>query len=192
MTQAFERLRGNGTKLQWSDAIEAAIETCREVWRNYGAKKWIYMREAASREAAKLFASLNGWTHRDAHVHLSRLMCSRCRREYERNRGRWGSSSTWMDQNGVVDHPQWFFIGRKVAACAVHLYSSGIKLNALPPCIDVDRLPNSFYYPDVTTGYLLRPSGFNCDLKPRSRRARKHCADSDPKPHREAPVSHDL
>lgn len=57
----------------------------------------------------------------------------------------------------MYSHPQWLKNGGRAAGVIVHLYNS-IRLDEAPAEIVVDELPSSWYYPQLTTAYVLRPA----------------------------------
>ena len=161
------RLRGDGLALVWPEDIEPLIaqsarlrgrsprrvpgdhpDVVANPERFRPLREWEAQLDEAQDDAAQGFGNAQGW--RLGRCGSPRLLLSpRDRRRMPRR------LPAWSLRDDCYEHPDFFYVGRRLAAVVVHLYPM-IALDGLPNAVVVDQLPSSWYYPDLTTAYVLR------------------------------------
>ena len=148
------RLRGEGPHLVWPEVALRPHLTRRSELRDccpqrstpcWERRQW----EAASVEAHEasvcVFAKAQGWRPSQEFA-LERLLG-------KRGSLLWAEWATY----DVVDHPDYLCQGGHSPALVVHLYGS-LVLERVPRTLIVDQLPESWYWPEITTAYVSRPA----------------------------------
>jgi len=161
------RLRGDSPSLVWPDtAIADRVAWCaelrrltpdgllsetdpadvRRMVRQLG--EWSIAMLTARSAAATAFAQAQGWAYSPNAYPTARLVADPRERRHR-------PATTWDFRDDVFEHPDWFVLKGRPVAAVVHLYHE-LAIDALPNAIVVDRLPASWYYPQLTTAYVFR------------------------------------
>jgi hypothetical protein len=167
MTDTILRLRGDAESVSWPAMLLAPlVDRCDElrartpVSPSFEAlpaerraahaysRKWEWELTAAHQASVDAFAAAQGWTRAKTDFRVVRLLPPKMRTG--------GSLLPRWVRDDVFEHPNWLRDGRRCAGVVVHLYRE-IRLDKLPEPIVVDELPRSWYYPQWTKAYLLRP-----------------------------------
>jgi hypothetical protein len=159
------RIQGEAPPLFWTPEIDSALPAItaarlrehecygsgrdREWWEGFSAKRLA---------AGGVFAAAQGWTaipHQPGYMPssfgVSQKEWNRWRRQSEHRRGRQVLSGP------TSDHAEAYRLGGHVVALVFHEY--GKLLDApIPEHLVIDVLPESWYWPSVTTAYCIRPS----------------------------------
>jgi hypothetical protein len=146
------RLRGDAEELVWPGAaLRPHLDQrawLRDVspghdtsWAN--RRRWSDASLAAHAANVQAFAEAQGWRVSKGFA-LDRLVRRR-------------ASLLWPNwARDVVDHPDFFWRYQRSPALVVHLYGE-LVLDRVPDALVVDRLPESWYWPGMTTAYVFRP-----------------------------------
>lgn len=100
--------------------------------------------------AASAFARANGWTLGRTDIAPTALGKGHTRRS---------ALAAWRATDlDLFEHADYFLAGsRRLVGAVMHMYGP-MRIEDVPDFISVEELPASWYYPNITTAYLLRPS----------------------------------
>ncbi|HEU5185509.1 MAG TPA: hypothetical protein VFU01_13130 [Gemmatimonadaceae bacterium] len=168
------RLRGDALSVVWPNTLMPLVARSAELrerpirrvseeearaqpGRYRPMSEWEATLDEAHRDTAEEFGAAQGWTL-TRRGSPRRLLSLRERRRMPRG------LPSWACREDVFEHPDYYVVGRgrgirRLVGAVVHLYTPTIVLDALPHELVVDKLPASWYMPDLTTAFLLRPGG---------------------------------
>jgi hypothetical protein len=163
-TSPIIRLRGDGPDLVWdAPALASRIEKCCLLWGsgtcedcNDTCRSHHYRLTRARQDAARAFAGPQGWSRLASAVAVHQLV----EKQRGSNEHRGAPTEPWLPRWASpewYDHPESFGAHGRFAATIIHPYRGTIDLAQVPPGIVVDQLPTSWYAPQSTTAFVLRP-----------------------------------